>query len=1180
MNNVSGTEGDPKDSFQAATGSVDFEVINSAASSWKGDIAGYDKVIETIGRKYNLFSISEGEVTNFSEISRQIMGGILDVGWNNPNVADVFKTLVGNAVSAVDIKQYLELAKENDLQGQSILVSGAITKSLRDYNLDRYDGFIGADIRNAVEIELRKQVPEKPQPAVAATNLNTQEEQDEEKKQEKKKEDKKEEDKSEEKDPNEKVENDVENEFEEDIRKDKPDSKKKESEGESDGDGDNPHDPKDRKKPDKNKEEGNNTDKDLEESKKTNEAEQGQTKQPKSEQNEVKDPNSSDYPENSAEQSSFEGDKGKTKSESGGESKTDAKTDTTKLENRSNQPTSKNQVSEPGGGSNGPNSKDYSKPSNTGQQGPQNTGQGGKISSDVRTTSNQAPGNGKLKPGSATSSNPLPGNTGGNASPTGFTNHGPLNPKQIKNLKPSSSQALNGAGKLNKLGSNAGSNLAKKVAKTGQGLAKNAGKETAKVAANVGSKAVQASTKAASALTNLAVRGVALIGQSIAGALAAAGPVIVIVVVIVAVVLGILFTIMAIACPGKNPFAQKTEEILGKDKLAFNNKLDPACRSTKNNSDGCNTAPASGNYGKGDGKITPEQCAKAKEFWPLFQKAGSTYGVDPYILAGIALRESSFTFTLSNKSCSGTGDSGHGHGIMQIDDGSHMAYLILGTWGDCESNINYAASLFKSIMQSFPNAGLRQQLNSYNAGSPCSDGTDSCTTDSYGTGTLVDIANAKNCLTGVNIPVPSTTTAKIESTSQNFLAFNPFGSVGVKAQSSLPIDAWLPPGNSFDIDRDSDFRNTKKFVVLDSSGGVDFTLAPPGKSYEESRNVPIVAHLAGEVTYIDNPGPQYEAGSYGNIVAVYYPSINKTIAYAHLETVDVKPGDAISPGSLLGRQGSSGSAPKNYVHVDFRIFDGKIEGAGVQNSDLAIDRNKTKSQAVEEYSQIFSDVLTYYNANSSKIAASNFSATAANSRSSSKDPCPPGSKSGSGAPLAGIIKAKGSLSLLEAAKRYALGPEGATNGQCWKKVADYIVESGGFGKVDGLSNYPLTQAAINAAGGLGSLSELSATTQGLYWNENLAALGLRNLVNDNPNASPFNAPAGSIVVVAAGYGNSQNPAGDIAVADGSGNGIFYNDGVMSYGTPETWKNGYSVRGTGPGTPLVGSGKLIGIYVPI
>ena len=38
----------------------------------------------------------------------------------------------------------------------------------------------------------------------------------------------------------------------------------------------------------------------------------------------------------------------------------------------------------------------------------------------------------------------------------------------------------------------------------------------------------------------------------------------------------------------------------------------------------------------------------------------------------------------------GTGDSGHGHGCMQIDDGSHMGYLSKGTWNQAESNINYA----------------------------------------------------------------------------------------------------------------------------------------------------------------------------------------------------------------------------------------------------------------------------------------------------------------------------------------------------------------------------------------------------------------------------------------------------------------------------------------------------------
>ncbi len=74
------------------------------------------------------------------------------------------------------------------------------------------------------------------------------------------------------------------------------------------------------------------------------------------------------------------------------------------------------------------------------------------------------------------------------------------------------------------------------------------------------------------------------------------------------------------------------------------------------------------------------------------------------------------------------------------------------------------------------------------------------------------------------------------------------------------------------------------------------------------------------------------------------------------------------------------------------------------------------------------------------------------------------------------------------------------------------------------------------------------------------ALGLRRLDLH----SPYDAPAGAIVVVRAGSPGTAHPtAGDISIA--AGNGVFYNDGNMSYGGPDRFP--------------AGNDFVLGIYVP-
>lgn len=175
-----------------------------------------------------------------------------------------------------------------------------------------------------------------------------------------------------------------------------------------------------------------------------------------------------------------------------------------------------------------------------------------------------------------------------------------------------------------------------------------------------------------------------------------------------------------------------------------------------------------------------------------------------------------------------------------------------------------------------------------------------------------------------------------------------------------------------------------KFTSYDTgSGGVDVRLGFPGKPYEESKLVPLVAHLSGEVVYTKDRGSATTVeGSYGTEIGIYYPDLKTaefpngvTVYYAHLNDLQNNPatnkqwqsGDKISPGQRFGTQGASGSLRPfgdNYL-IDVTIKPGK-DGAS---------RGGAINGLNDVYNKLWLGMLTYYDANTDKIIANNFSPT-------------------------------------------------------------------------------------------------------------------------------------------------------------------------------------------------------------
>jgi Beta-lactamase enzyme family/D-alanyl-D-alanine carboxypeptidase len=143
------------------------------------------------------------------------------------------------------------------------------------------------------------------------------------------------------------------------------------------------------------------------------------------------------------------------------------------------------------------------------------------------------------------------------------------------------------------------------------------------------------------------------------------------------------------------------------------------------------------------------------------------------------------------------------------------------------------------------------------------------------------------------------------------------------------------------------------------------------------------------------------------------------------------------------------------------------------------------------------------------------------------------------------------IKMLEYARSRSAGKR--PDGRCLWHVNNWI-DAIGYGKIP--------RPAVR-------LSE--AYMYGNWLQANGKKYGITNLLDKNPNLSPYDAPAGALVVVSAGSPGTGHPtAGDIAVADG--NGKFYNGGEMNYQGKGAWKGNVGIDRDGS------RGRVIGIFV--
>lgn len=107
----------------------------------------------------------------------------------------------------------------------------------------------------------------------------------------------------------------------------------------------------------------------------------------------------------------------------------------------------------------------------------------------------------------------------------------------------------------------------------------------------------------------------------------------------------------------------------------------------------------------------------------MIKAAAADFGFQPSLIGGIGSRESFWGLILNPPGPGGTGDNGHGRGLMQIDDRAFPDWIATGQWRQPEKNIRFGCKVladnrrfFESRLAGSGDLFVRATVASYNAG--------------------------------------------------------------------------------------------------------------------------------------------------------------------------------------------------------------------------------------------------------------------------------------------------------------------------------------------------------------------------------------------------------------------------------------------------------------------------------
>ena len=118
-----------------------------------------------------------------------------------------------------------------------------------------------------------------------------------------------------------------------------------------------------------------------------------------------------------------------------------------------------------------------------------------------------------------------------------------------------------------------------------------------------------------------------------------------------------------------------------------------------------------------------KQLEAAMQFRTFIEEGSAEFNFPVAIIAGIGSRESHWGLALTPPEPAGTGDHGHGRGLMQIDDRSHADFTNTERWKNPRDNILFGCKVLFDSRKTFERKTglqgeklLRGALAGYNAG--------------------------------------------------------------------------------------------------------------------------------------------------------------------------------------------------------------------------------------------------------------------------------------------------------------------------------------------------------------------------------------------------------------------------------------------------------------------------------
>lgn len=144
-----------------------------------------------------------------------------------------------------------------------------------------------------------------------------------------------------------------------------------------------------------------------------------------------------------------------------------------------------------------------------------------------------------------------------------------------------------------------------------------------------------------------------------------------------------------------------------------------------------NPTPAGGSlrfatpYSKDD-KFMLQELEQFRFYQPIVAQVALQCKVPTAVIAGMGSRESRWGLALTPPGPAGSGDGGHGRGLLQVDDrpAAHAAHISSGDWMDPAKHIAYGGQVLRWMLGAFakecPNAPadilLRGGIAGYNKG--------------------------------------------------------------------------------------------------------------------------------------------------------------------------------------------------------------------------------------------------------------------------------------------------------------------------------------------------------------------------------------------------------------------------------------------------------------------------------